>query len=221
MKENEVKTSEILKRFEYLMDVEGMSKKAFTEHIGFHYSNFNEIMNGTRKIPKSLTKKICAAFPDLRPQWLFLGDGEMYVSEQEAANAEKMQGLCQTRPRVPISVCLTEPKEDLDLSQFEQVPMLRGVPDYDVTCYAIGDAMVPRYEPNDEVALKEVELNEIYEWGKDYVLLTEVGVFFRKIFDAGEFIRCVAYNNEAYPEFNLPKSKIRRYFKVVGMLRLV
>lgn len=221
MEKNELIKNDVLNRIKTLMDVEGMNKKAFTDHIGFHYSNFGEILNGTRGVPKSLLNKIRAGFPDLRNQWLLFGDGEMYISEQEAANAEaiKEQSAIATRPRIPLGWVSTEPNEDIVLSKFEQVPMMRGVPDYDLTAYVLGDSMSPKYEPNDEIALKEVET--IYEWGKDYLLCTNVGAFLRKLYPAaGDKIKCVAYN-EAYPDFELPKNEIRHYFKVVGLQRLV
>ena len=126
-----------------------------------------------------------------------------------------------TKPRLPVSAAagsLSQYSQGVLLEQCEQMPIIRNFPDYDYTMYIKGNSMEPKYESGDEIAIKKAEF--IIEWGKDYVLDTEDGVIFKKIYDEGENIRCVSYNREEYPDFLVPKEIIFGFYKFVGLIRV-
>jgi len=126
-----------------------------------------------------------------------------------------------TKPRLPVSAAagnLSQYSQGVFLEQCEQVPVIRNFPDYDYTMFIKGNSMEPKYESGDEIAIKKAEF--VIEWGKDYVLDTEDGVIFKKIYDEGANIRCVSYNHEEYPDFLVPKEIIYGFYKFVGMVRV-
>lgn len=125
-----------------------------------------------------------------------------------------------TKPRLPISASAGKLSVYLDgymRSECEEMPIVRSFPDYDFTMFIKGNSMEPKYESGDEIALKAAT---IIEWGKDYVLATEDGAIFKKIYDEGDSIRCVSYNHEEYPDFLVPKNAIYGYYRFVGLIRI-
>jgi phage repressor protein C with HTH and peptisase S24 domain len=126
-----------------------------------------------------------------------------------------------TKPRLPVSASagsLSQYSQGVLLEQCEQMPIIRNFPDYDYTMFIKGNSMEPKYESGDEIAIKKAEF--IIEWGKDYVLDTEDGVIFKKIYEEGDNIRCVSYNHEEYPDFLVPKEIILGFYKFVGLVRV-
>jgi transcriptional regulator with XRE-family HTH domain len=126
-----------------------------------------------------------------------------------------------TKPRLPVSAAagsLSQYSQGVLLEQCEQMPIIRNFPDYDYTMFIKGNSMEPKYESGDEIAIKKAEF--VIEWGKDYVLDTEDGVIFKKIYDEGVNIRCVSYNHEEYPDFLVPKEIIYGFYKFVGLVRV-
>lgn len=127
----------------------------------------------------------------------------------------------KTKPRLPVSAAagsLAEYSQGVLREQCEQMPIISNFPDYDYTMFIKGNSMEPKYESGDEIAIKKADY--IIEWGKDYVLDTQDGVIFKKIYEDGENIRCVSYNHEEYPDFLVPKSIIYGYYKFVGLVRV-
>jgi phage repressor protein C with HTH and peptisase S24 domain len=140
-----------------------------------------------------------------------------------AKQREEVENIdfAKTKPRLPVSAAagsLAEYSQGVLREQCEQMPIIRNFPDYDYTMFIKGNSMEPKYESGDEIAIKKAEY--IIEWGKDYVLDTQDGVIFKKIYEDGENIRCVSYNHEEYPDFLVPKSIIYGYYKFVGLVRV-
>ena len=82
-----------------------------------------------------------------------------------------------------------------------------------------GDSMQPYINQGDVVACLKIEEPTFLQWGRTHVLFTTQGVIVKKIFDAGDGIRCVSFN-DAYPDFVVPKREIYSYNLVVGLIRL-
>lgn len=144
----------------------------------------------------------------------------MQNAKQREVETEDVVKL-PTKPRLPISAAagsLSQYSQGVLLEQCEQMPIIRNFPDYDYTMFIKGNSMEPKYESGDEIAIKKAEF--VVEWGKDYVMDTEDGVIFKKIYDEGANIRCVSYNHEEYPDFLVPKEIIFGFYKFVGLVRV-
>ena len=139
---------------------------------------------------------------------------------QQRVEVENIE-FAKTKPRLPVSAAagsLAEYSQGVLREQCEQMPIICNFPDYDYTMFIKGNSMEPKYESGDEIAIKKAEY--VIEWGKDYVLDTQDGVIFKKIYEDGENIRCVSYNHEEYPDFLVPKNIIYGYYKFVGLVRV-
>ncbi len=163
---------------------------------------------------------------ELNRDWVVRGVGDVKKEEAKeqstsffaVSNGKKKP--CCMKPRIPvnvssggISVYLHEKKCECDM-----FPVIRSFPSYDFTMYIKDSSMEPRFERGDEIALKEV--SAIIEWGKEYVLDTDDGAIFKRIYpDKGDYVRCVSYNSD-YPDFVVKKSAVHGFFKCVGMIRV-
>lgn len=216
-----MKEEGLVERIQQLMDLSGENRKQFASKIGYDVSNFSQIMNGNRSVPRSLINKIADYYPELDRGWLYEGIGDrptIHANDIPGfGNDEQRKAF---RPRLPISASAGKLSVYLDgymRSECEEMPIVRSFPDYDFTMFIKGNSMEPKYESGDEIALKAAT---IIEWGKDYVLATEDGAIFKKIYDEGDSIRCVSYNHEEYPDFLVPKNAIYGYYRFVGLIRI-
>ena len=126
----------------------------------------------------------------------------------------------ETRPRIPNYVTAGSLAGFLDgvsESDCERIPVVKALPPYDFTMIIKGDSMEPKYEGGDEIAIREV--NSFIEWGKTYVLATRDGMVIKRLYDAGDSLRCVSFNPD-YPDFDVAKSEVVKIFKVVGLIRI-
>lgn len=167
-----------------------------------------------KSIQPDKIERIRAEFPDLDIDWLLTGEEKAIKQSNEIA-------LGETRPRIPYDVA-AGPNEVLDgvtLAQCEQMPVVPQFPRYDFTMRITGESMLPYLHPGDEVACLKIQEPTFLQWGRIHVLFTTQGVVIKKIFDAGDGIRCVSFNPD-YPDFTIPKKEIYSFNLVVGLLRL-
>lgn len=128
--------------------------------------------------------------------------------------------IMPTKPRLPVSAAagrLSIYVDGVMRHQCDEMPIIRSLPDYDFTMFIKGNSMEPKYESGDEIALRKAT---IIEWGKDYVLDTDDGPIFKKIYEDGDNIRCVSYNHDEYPDFLVPKESIYGFYRFVGLVRV-
>jgi SOS-response transcriptional repressor LexA len=204
-----MKTKERLKLF-----VQSLNKgqNAFEAEVG--------IANGylaskSQSVNSDAIEKILNKYPNLNLDWLFTGNGNMFLDEEYTAPIKML-------PRIPYDAaagCLTDAVDGVTAYQCEQLPVVQAFPKYDFTIRITGDSMMPNFHPGDEVACLRVNEARFLQWGRVYVLDTEQGIVVKRIYDNGDSIRCASYNPE-YPDFNVPKEDIRSYNLVVGALRL-
>lgn len=204
-----MKTKERLKLFVQSL---GMGQNKFEEEVG--------IANGylasrSQSVNSDAIEKIIAKYPSLNLEWLFTGQGEMFLGEGENL-------ICETKPRIPFEAAagsLTEAVDGVTEIQCEKVPVVSLFPKYDFTIRITGRSMEPSFFSGDEVACLRVNESRFLQWGRVHVLDTSQGIVVKKIYENGDSIRCVSFNPE-YPDFNIPKEDIYSYNLVVGTLRL-
>ena len=204
-----MKTKERLKLFVQSL---GMGQNKFEEEVG--------IANGylaskSQSVNSDAIEKIIAKYPSLNLEWLFTGQGEMFLGEGESV-------FCETKPRIPFEAAagsLTDAVDGVTEIQCEKVPVVSLFPKYDFTIRITGRSMEPSFYSGDEVACLRVNESRFLQWGRVHVLDTSQGIVVKKIYENGDSIRCVSFNPE-YPDFNIPKEDIYSYNLVVGTLRL-
>lgn len=208
--------------FQYLRKHKGIhTQKDFAHDMRYSREYISAALNGKEKnLTDDLFESICQRYVDtFNLEYLKTGEGELITLDEEA-NQAYMEQLYGTRPRLPVTAAagaISEYIGGIYAQQCEQMPIIHSFPAYDFTILVKGDSMEPKFEGGDEIACRRVE--KIIEWGKAHIVDTNDGAFLKRIFDDGESIRCVSYNQD-YPDFHVHKTDINGIYRVVGLLRI-
>lgn len=103
---------------------------------------------------------------------------------------------------------------------YEMQPVITQFPHYDYTVEVRGDSMMPEYKSGDVVACLDVTRSSYMQWGRTFLLNTSQGVIIKKVYEDGEFLKCVSVNDVNYPPFNIPKSEVYSIGLVVSSFRI-
>ena len=168
---------------------------------------------------------VLTAYPQLNRDWLLYGEGEMLKHEKTTLPIE-VEGIpyydvenfeCGT----PAGFGGALEKSNPD--GYFQFPWVKN--DGETFCVrAHGNSMVNVADPvhsichGSYIALKRSQVRAV-QWGEVYALATADGYIVKKIMpsEMDECVRCVSFNGEEYPPFDLPVSDIYDYAKVVGV----
>jgi len=210
----------IRERINRLIHREGLTQVQFAEKIGRKQPNVSDYMRGKINLTRSFLADILKAFPNLRKEWLFDGDGNIYKEEEEIKLPSK------TKPRLPRNLTkghLQDYFEGNKRNECEEIPIDTRMPEYDFSLFLKTDRMAPNYRRGDELFFKKTAIKE---WGGCYLLDTEEGPKFKKVYedvdDKGNPIyRCVAYDRVQYPDFIIPRDMVYGFYKCVGALRIL
>ncbi len=103
---------------------------------------------------------------------------------------------------------------------YEMQPVIAQFPKYDYTVEVRGDSMMPEYKSGDVVACLDVTRSTFLQWGRTFLLNTSQGVIVKKVYEDGEFLKCVSVNEKEYPAFRIPKSEVYSIGLVVSSFRI-
>ena len=65
-------------RIEKILNDKKITQAEFADYIGVNRSSVTHIMTGRNKTSDTVVARTLLAFPDINPQWLSEGTGEMY-----------------------------------------------------------------------------------------------------------------------------------------------
>lgn len=74
---------EINKRIVVLMDYFGYNKSTFAEFVDVSQPIITHITNGRNKPGMDIIQKLLIKIPDLNPNWLLIGEGDMFLKQEE------------------------------------------------------------------------------------------------------------------------------------------
>ena len=215
-------------RLSRLIETYGLSQRQFSEKLGYSYSSLNKIMLGLRGVPNALVSKISEKCPDVRVEWLLYGEGEMCKEDQSLADAEAMKkhmDMLPTRPRLPKNMSEGNLKNWYNgkkRSLCQEKPIIAQFSDYDFSLILKNDRMSPKYNRGDEIFFKKALFPE---WGNDFLLDTDDGPKFKRIYQVfhgdKEYIKCVSYNQEEFPPFEIKRDLVHDFYRCVGVVRIL
>ena len=215
------KTS-IIERISAVINYTRLTQRKFSEKINVPQTTISNLFSRGSQPSISLVNSISVTYPEINTKWLLTGEGEMLKDGNLENNVEVSPLEKNTRPRIPMNAAagrLTNQLQGITLDDCEQIPVIGIFPQYDFTILVKGDSMAPRYESGDEVACKRINGSQFIQWGKVHVLDTTQGVILKRIYDAGDRIRCNSFNPD-YLDFEIPKDEIYSINLVVGLLRM-
>ncbi len=236
----------IKERILQIPEKEGITKQSFFEKISMTYGNFTGKSKNT-PINSNAIEDILLKFPHINPDWLLLGDGEMYRTKRSAPentlHQAEIERLIEVLPmeidhvRPKITEGIGVPYFDVDfVGGFDVVindqtinPIfhINYPPFNDCTCWVnlIGDSMKGDSDksiiPNSIIALKyENDWQGFTLLNENYAIVTDE---FRTVKMLGEGKDERHFNmiphNKYYSEQQIPKEMIRHLFRVKGAMK--
>ena len=217
MQEKEQKISPIKQRILKFAASLGCSKREFYSKI--------RVSRGTLESNTGITEdvmaKFIATYPEINPEWLLTGHGNMLKGDEIPENDEFNEEI-ETRPRIPLDASagsLSIISAPLAEYECERMPLISRFPNYDFTIMVKGDSMEPEFHSGDEVACRLINEQSFIQWGRPHVLDTSQGVVLKRVYNRKDSILCRS-DNKDYDDFEIPKEDIFRVALVVGSIRL-
>ena len=214
----ETRHERLRQAYDYIRANKGIhTQKELAARLGYTREYLSGALNGNKSnLTDELIDNLCQQYPDtFNPDYLKSGKGELLTVTEEIFSKDHA-----SRPQIPVTAAaghISEYIGGIYRHQCQELPVVRTMPDYDFTMIIKGDSMEPKYEGGDEIACKRIE--KTIEWGKAYIIDTDDGAFFKRIFDDGKSITCRSYNPE-YPDFHVDKADINAIYKVIGLIRI-
>lgn len=211
------------KRLEYLIkDVFKMSVLDFSSRYNDTkgVKTYN-ILRGRNGISNKMLDAIVSSYPEINRNWLLTGEGSMLQKDELGIKAsEPCEMSSYITYRLPISALagsLANFAHSVYKNQLEKI--ISPIKDVDYSMPVYGDSMQPDYPNGCEIYIKKVNENSFIRWGETYVLDTDNGVVIKNVFEGEDknYVRCVSIN-EKYPEFQIKKTDIHGWYKVLIVL---
>jgi SOS-response transcriptional repressor LexA len=208
----------ILERIKQYIDYKSISVAAFEKSIGMSNASFGKCLKKGGAIGTDKLENILSVYPDISPNWLLTGNGDMLRNTTELTPTKDGTGI----PLIPVEAmagCFTGSQTVL-LQECDHyvVPAFKNA---DFLIYVRGDSMQPRYYSGDMVACKMLSPTDLFfQWGKVYVLDTDQGALIKKVEQGtdDETITLVS-ENENYKPFQIPRRAVYHIAIVMGLIR--
>ena len=214
----------IKKRLKEFIGNQRISVREFERRCGLGNSFVNNIGNtiGADKI-----ENIIQQFPRLNRSWLMFGEGDMLTEENSTpARINVENGIPYYEVEnfecgMPGGFGKALEKSNPD--GYFNFPWIKN--DGSTFCVkAHGNSMVNYEDPihsishGSFIALRRNTVSAI-QWGEVYALATADGYIIKKLMpsEREDCVRCVSFNSDEYPPFDLPYNEIFDYAIVVGV----
>ena len=220
----EEKYTNIKERCLYYAKNQGIGVENFLKSIDMTYGSFK----GKAKLGSlnsDALAKIYTKYPNINPEWLLVGKGNMLKTTEEPINQiiESKEGI----PMLPFDAFAGMGESGIAGVNFDiiqeryVIPLFEGI-EIDFLIPVRGSSMYPKYSSGDVVACRLVKEIVFIQWNKVYVIDTiSQGVMMKRLHPSknNNCITCVS-DNEKYPPFDIPKEEIRNIAIVSGCIRL-
>ena len=209
----------ITERILEILDLKGITKYKFCKDMEFS----NAFLDKPREITTDKYANILYYFPDVSPEWLLTGKGEMLKSEE-------ILNIVNRSEEIPESIPLYNVMASAGFGTFEKLLTEENIigryniPDLkaDFMMYVKGNSMYPKYSNKDIIGCKQIYERNFIQWNKPHVIATrEQGILVKRIQEGQQkdFIVAVS-DNKDYPPINIPNDEILDFAIVTGVIRL-
>lgn len=211
------------------MQEKSLIKKNILKYLDFkgisEYKLYKEtgISRGILRQNNGMSEENTARFldycPEINPEWLLTGKGEMLKSEKTEQPVAQDYGI----PLIPLDALAGSANGSFaitrdDIKEYYNVPEFRHA---DFMIKVAGASMQPKYYGGDVVACKIVKDWTFFQWNRVYVLDTAQGAIIKRIkHGKDEKHLLIVSENENYEPFEIAKKDIYAVALVIGVIRL-
>ena len=173
---------------------------------------------GTEPSNKTLNA-VLSAFPEVNPDWLLTGSGEMYLSDTLSTTENKDVRLVPLLPVAAQGGTLNDFVVSVKASECEKI--ISPIRDVDYAMSISGDSMAPEYPSGAHILIKKINEKAFIDWGRVYVLDTCNGTVIKQLFpsDKPDTLLCKSINPN-YPPFEVSFSDIYGVYRVLMCMSL-
>lgn len=207
-----MKFRNIRERVEAVLKERGLSVNRASGILGIPQRTLNRQVNEGGNVTMELVYAIMDSFPEISPQWLVAGEGNMYREEDMSA----MEFAVPYFDTLPVSAG----HRDAFNPGKETPSAYISLPTRSADFYfpVSGNSMEPEINDGDIVGVKRVSCSEGIEHGVVYMLVTNEARMIKRCYHDNNdpnLIWCVSPN---YPSFPINKSDICAIFRVVNRI---
>lgn len=209
--ENSVKQRLIL-----FLEESNISQAKFEKAAGLSNGYINNLKNSPSA---NKLQSIFNAFPDINPDWLLTGSGEMYLSDTLSTTENKDARLVPLLPVAAQGGTLNDFVVSVKASECEKI--ISPIRDVDYAMSISGDSMAPEYPSGAHILIKKINEKAFIDWGRVYVLDTCNGTVIKQLFpsDNPDTLLCKSINPN-YPPFEVSFSDIYSVYRVLMCMSL-
>lgn len=200
------------------IEYKGISKNKFYIETGIS----NGVLDKKSGLSMDTIEKFYSTYPDINPEWLLTGEGEMLKEKSNLPIAVKTYSPDMGIPLIPTEAMGGIASGEVSILELDceryVIPMFK---DADFLIPVKGSSMIPKYNSGDVVACKKVPMQDIFfQWNKVYVLDTNQGAIIKRVAKSEQegCIKIVS-ENPNYEPFDLHLSQIYSIAIVIGVVR--
>lgn len=202
--------------------------KAFLRYSDCKATDFEKLIGASNGYVNSISKgigndkmtAIIEKFPNINPEWLLTGKGEMLRSSSDTLPREGYPLLSLEAFAGPGDNSVFG-EELNNITERYEIPLFKGL-QVDFMISVKGSSMYPKYNSGDVVACRIINEVLFIQWNKVYVLDTKSqGVILKRLkpSENSDMVICKS-DNDSYDPFEIPKTDICKMAMVVGVVRL-
>ena len=202
----------IIDRFDEYMRYKHLTDNKVTVLLGLSNGVIGKSRKERRDLSDRVVEQIEKFFPDLNPDWLKYGEGDMLAKRKIPLYDNPTIGGVNEMA-APVDEAAT-PSEWIDAGDW--------FPTATSAIHHYGESMT-EYPSGCILALKRVNDPTLLINGENYVIETDEFRVTKQIQDDGDFITAYSTNRETYPDgrlihapFQIPKDRIRHLDLVLG-----
>lgn len=218
---------DVAQRIREVLTNKSISITFLSKEIGIIQTTLNRQLKGETQLSAVTVKAFLDYFPDISPDWLITGKGEMYKT-LVPVEVHSDNNLYPPKPFIDsvYATCGAPTGFSVAIKEAECEKLsLPFIKEYDFSIKAKGDSMINRTNPlrsirdGDLVACRLWKSRSHIRWGEVYALATTEGVIIKKIQESEKrgYIKCVSFNEEdGFTSYDLPLEEIQDWAIVIG-----
>ena len=206
-------------RIRRIIENKSLSVNAFANAISVAQGTLASMLNRGSEPSTKTINAVLSAFPDINPDWLLTGSGEMYLSDTLSTTKNKDARLVPLLPVAAQGGTLNDFVVSVKASECEKI--ISPIRDVDYAMSISGDSMSPEYPSGAHILIKKINEKAFIDWGRVYVLDTCNGTVIKQLFpsDNPDTLLCKSINPN-YPPFEVSFSDIYGVYRVLMCMSL-
>lgn len=208
----------IKQRIIQFIDFKGFEKKYFFELHDISASNFRS-QSLKSEVGGDVIAKISSHYPELNPEWLITGKGNMIKTIDQKTVEPQIIG----KPLIPLDALAGNGAGGFTIMEHD-IKEYYNVPEFNHANFMIkvsGASMQPKYYGGDVVACKTVTDWTFFQWNRVYVLDTAQGAIIKRVKQGSDDDHLLLVSeNKNYEPFEIAKTDLNGLALVIGVIRL-